>query len=178
MPGSPHINLKRMRIVQYPDPVLRRRAKPIAEITDELRAVAERMVQLMNEAEGVGLAAPQVGISWRMFIANSREDDDPPRVYVNPVLRDPVGELESREEGCLSIPQVVGEVWRHPGITIDATDLEGRPFTMSSLDTFLARIWQHECDHLDGKLILDRFGQMAKLSNRRTLRELERAARL
>lgn len=163
-----------LTILRYPHPSLLRVAKPVAEITDETRAVAARMLELMRQARGVGLAAPQVGLAWRLFVTNSGEEDEPDRVYVNPVLRQPEGGLEAHEEGCLSLPDVLGDVWRPPTITIEATDLEGNQFTLRSSE-LLARVWQHEYDHLDGRLIIHRFGQMAKLANRRVLKELERA---
>jgi len=164
-----------LTILRYPHPALLRIARPVEAITDETRTVAARMLDLMREACGVGLAAPQVGLSWRLFVANSGEEDEPDRVYINPVLRDPEGGLEAHEEGCLSMPDVRGDVWRPPTITLEATDLEGQRFSMRSSE-LLARVWQHETDHLDGRLIIHRFGQMAKLANRRVLKELERAA--
>lgn len=163
-----------LSILRYPHPILLKTSRPIEEITPEVRAVAARMLELMREARGVGLAAPQVGLLWRLFVANSGQDDEPDRVYINPVLRQPEGGLECREEGCLSMPDVLGDVWRPPTITIDATDLEGQRFTLCNSD-LLARVWQHECDHLDGRLIIHRFGQMARLANRRVLKELERS---
>ncbi len=162
-----------LQILIYPNPILRKRAKEIKGITSEVSAVAQRMLDLMHEAEGVGLAAPQVGLSIRMFVANALGDDEIDRVYINPTLCDPAGELVAAEEGCLSIPDVVGEIRRPSQITIKATDLDGKRFTLTS-DTLLARVWQHEYDHLEGRLILDRFGQMAKLSNRRIIRDLEK----
>ncbi|MBL1215894.1 MAG: peptide deformylase [Planctomycetes bacterium] len=168
------VNPNKLSIVYYPDPILRKQAAPIEAVTDEVRAVALRMIALMHEAEGVGLAAPQVGLPWRMFVANSRqEEDEPDRVYINPVLSSPSGGPEPREEGCLSIPDVVGDVRRPITITIDALDLDGQAFTMTS-DALLARVWQHETDHLDGILIIDHFTQMTRLANRKALRELER----
>src|SRR5205085_1951836 len=129
---------------------------------------------LMREAEGIGLAAPQVGIPWRLFVAHvppgesrTPESDPPtattdPVVYVNPVLSAPAGPLDPFEEGCLSLPEVTGEVLRPAQITINATDLEGRPFTRSGAG-LLARCWQHETDHLDGILIIDRMTQLSRL---------------
>lgn len=163
-----------LSILRYPHPALLRTARPVEEITEETRAVAARMLELMREARGVGLAAPQVGLAWRMFVANSGGEDERDRVYINPVLRDPQGGLEVHEEGCLSLPDVLGDVWRPPTITIEATDLDGQPFTLTNSE-LLARVWQHEYDHLDGRLIIHRFGQMAKLANRRVIKELERA---
>lgn len=158
-------------------------------ITDEVHAVAARMIELMREEDGIGLAAPQVGLPWRLFVAHvppSPEagrmlDSDPMtsmldvEVYMNPVLRDFVGDLESYEEGCLSLPDINGDVRRPPQVTIEATDLEGNRFTRTGAG-LLARCWQHECDHLDGVLIIDRMTPMARLTNRSKLRELEKQA--
>lgn len=175
-----------LRIVHYPDAILRRKASPVPEITSEVRAVAARMIELMRKAEGVGLAAPQVGLSWRLFVAEVPETEnrsataDPasatngPRVYVNPVLSKPEGAPEPYSEGCLSLPDIHGDVLRPPVIWIQATDLEGKPFTQRG-GGLLARCWQHEVDHLDGVLIIDRMTQMSRLKNRSSLRELERA---
>lgn len=168
-----NVEPQQLRIVYYPAPVLRQRAREIPEVNDTVRAVAARMLELMRQADGVGLACPQVGLPWRMFVANARAEGEPDRVYINPVLRDPEGAIEPQEEGCLSLPRIYGDVWRPPAITIEATDLNGERFTLTA-DGMLARVWQHETDHLDGRLIIDRFGQLDKLTNRRALKELER----
>jgi len=177
MPAAYHrpmmVDPASLSILRYPHPILLKPARPIDEITSDVRAVAARMLELMREARGVGLAAPQVGLSWRLFVANAGQEDEPDRIYINPILREPEGGLEVHEEGCLSLPDVLGDVWRPPIITIEATDLDGQRFTLRQGE-LLARVWQHECDHLDGRLIIHRFGQMAKLANRRVLKELER----
>jgi peptide deformylase len=177
-----------LRILLYPHPSLRRRGEPIGEVTDEVRAVAARLIELMREAEGVGLAGPQVGLAWRIFVADvpaadgRSPDSDPPtatdgpRVYINPVLSEPIGQVEAGEEGCLSIPDILGDVLRPLAISISATDLEGRRFSSAGAG-LLARCWQHEVDHLDGVLILDRMTQMSRLKNRAAIRDMERAGR-
>lgn len=170
-----NIEPSQLTIITYPHPGLRHRADPIDDVTDEVRTVAHRMIELMHEAEGVGLAAPQINIPWRLFVTNSRQDGDMDRVYVNPILRDPGGSFEIREEGCLSLPEIAGEVRRPSQITIDAIDLEGNPFSMTE-EGYLARIWQHEFDHLNGVLIIDRFTPMAKRANRRIVKALEESA--
>ena len=182
------VDASTLRIVRYPDPVLRQRAEPVAAPTDEIRAVARRMIELMREAEGVGLAAPQVGLPWRLFVADvpPAEDRSPdaeppaattgPAVYINPVITDPAGPIEPFEEGCLSLPDIRGEVVRPATVTITAHDLEGREFTARA-SGLLARCWQHELDHLDGVLIIDRMTQMSRLKNRAALRDLERGDR-
>jgi len=170
-------------IVHYPAPILRRRAEPVERIDDEVRGVATRMIDLMHDAPGIGLAAPQVGIPWRLFVAHvprgePTEDEHPtsmdePRVYVNPVISDPAGPLEPGEEGCLSLPDVHGDVLRPRTVTIRALDLEGNEFSQTG-SGLLARCWQHELDHLDGVLIIDRMVRMHRLKNRSTIRMLER----
>jgi peptide deformylase len=180
------IDVSALSIVNYPAPVLRKKAAPIAAITDEVRAVAMRMIELMNQAEGIGLAAPQVGLAWRMFVAHVPPEDGrsadsfaptasrEPRVYVNPVISSPEGALESYNEGCLSLPDIRGDVLRPPVVTITATDLDARQFTERGAG-LLARCWQHELDHLDGVLIIDRMTQMSRLKNKSALRDLERS---
>jgi peptide deformylase len=161
-----------LQIVHYPDPVLRKKAKAITSITDEVKAVAARMIELMHESRGVGLAAPQVGLSWRLFVANATGDEEDDQVFINPVLKDAGEEVEPHEEGCLSIPGVRVQVRRPKVITVEATDLDGNAFSMTS-DDLDARIWQHETDHLNGVLILDKMTAMDKLAVRRTLKDLE-----
>lgn len=171
MPVDP----SQLHILHYPAPVLRQRAQPIKDINDEVRAVAARMIALMDEAEGIGLAAPQVGLPWRLFVANARRDNETARVYINPKLVSLTGELEFYEEGCLSIPNIRAEIRRPTTVTIAATDLEGRPFTLTD-DDLLARVWQHEYDHLDGVLIIDKMTPIDRLAKRRAIKDLEEAA--
>lgn len=173
-----------LRLRMYPDPVLRVRGGELAAVTDEVRGVAEAMFRIMREHDGIGLAAPQVGLSWRMFVLAVPETDgrssksDPPTasagplVFINPVLSKPTGPVEVEEEGCLSLPDIRGDVLRPPGITCTAMGLDGKEFTIHA-GGLLARCIQHENDHLDGVLILDRMTQPARLKNRRAVRELE-----
>lgn len=156
----------------------------MAEVTDEVRAVGRRMIELMREAEGIGLAAPQVGLPWRMFVVHVPEGDErsasaepmtatrAPTVYINPVLSGLIGKLVSSEEGCLSLPDIRGDVLRPEVATIRATGLDGQEFTQSA-GGLLARCWQHENDHLDGVLIIDRMTPLSRMSNKSAIRELE-----
>lgn len=171
----------------FPDEALRARAEAIEEITENVRAVADRMIDLMIEAEGIGLAATQVGLPWRLFVAHVPEHPEEGRrlggdpmtaqpeaeVYINPVLRDFAGEFEFFEEGCLSLPEIRGEVRRPTEVTIEATNLDGARFEHRGAG-LLARCWQHEHDHLDGVLIIDRMTPMARLKNRTKIRDLEK----
>ncbi len=161
-----------LRIVHYPAAILRQRASEVAAVTDEVRAVAERMLVLMHEAPGVGLAAPQVGLPWRMFVANPTGDPDDNAIYVNPVLTDPARELADQEEGCLSLPDIRGVIRRPVSIAIRALDLDGGEIEAQS-DGLPARIWQHETDHLDGVLIIQRMTAVDRMANRRALKSLE-----
>ena len=160
-----------LQIVRYPHPVLAARAREVEVVDEDLRTLAARMIETMYAAEGVGLAAPQVGHSIRLFVADPRNREEPdPVVFVNPRL-ELGGDLELFEEGCLSIPEIKVTV-RRPGIArITATDLEGESFTLES-DGFAARVWQHEVDHLDGKLIIDRMNPRDRLVHRRALKEM------
>lgn len=174
-----------LRIIHFPDPILRRRAEPVGRVDNGIRAVAGRLIELMIEAEGVGLAAPQVGLPWRVFVAHvpetegrSASDVPPtastePRVFVNPELFDLTGELKTIEEGCLSLPDIRGDIIRSDLASIRAQDLAGRTFTLHA-QGMLARCWQHEVDHLDGVLIIHRMTQMSRLKCRSAVRALER----
>jgi peptide deformylase len=164
-----------LRIVHYPDPVLREVAKAVQGVSDEVRGVARRMLELMHEVRGVGLAAPQVGLGWRMFVANPTGEPGDDRVFINPKLSKPSNETHAHEEGCLSLPHITGEITRPTRITIDALDEQGQPFELTS-DELPARIWQHETDHLDGILILDRMPAIDKVANRQAVLDLEQAA--
>ncbi len=178
----------KLRILTYPDPVLRQKAAPVPEVTELVRRVARRMIELMYQAEGIGLAAPQVGVPWRLFVVDVPASDgrkahatpDAPAtatsdatVYINPVLSHPSREAIPGEEGCLSLPDIRGTVLRPDRITITALDLDGATFTQTGAG-LLARCWQHEHDHLDGVLILDRMTQASRMKNKVAIRNLER----
>jgi len=160
-----------LKIIIWPDPRLKKISEPAREFTPELRALAEKMFSLMREARGVGLAAPQVGKNIRMFVMNATTKPEDDRVYINPILSDAQGE-EDAEEGCLSLPEINVQVNRQKTIRMEAIDLNGNAF--EELQTgYIARVWQHETDHLNGVLITDRMGLGDKLKYRKALRELE-----
>jgi len=162
----------KLAILHYPAAVLRVKAKPVPAVSDEVKAVALRMLDLMHEAPGVGLAAPQVGLSWRMFVANATGEPHDDLVFINPTLSEPSRTTDDYEEGCLSLPEIRALIRRPKAITITALDLAGNRFSLTS-DELLARIWQHETDHLDGVLILDRMTPGDRTALRRKIRELE-----
>jgi peptide deformylase len=142
------------QVRQYPDPVLRMRAHEVEEFDDDLRQLAERMTGLMGEAAGVGLAANQVGVLRRMFVFQQTAEDEP-RAMVNPEIVERSEETEPDDEGCLSMQGVLVPVERNLRVTIEARDLDGEEVRLE-LEGMGARIVQHELDHLDGTLIIDR----------------------
>jgi peptide deformylase len=160
-----------LKIILYPDPRLRRVSKPVTEFNADLAALTTRLFELMRENKGVGLAAPQVGKNIRLFVINHDGEPGNDRIYVNPVLSDPDGD-ETAEEGCLSIPGIKTDILRQKTMKIAAQDLTGKSFEETQTG-YIARIWQHEFDHLNGTLLMDRMGALAKMTHRRTLKDLE-----
>jgi peptide deformylase len=152
-----------MEIVLYPHPALRWKSKPIQEINEDLRRVVAEMFQLMYAAKGIGLAANQVGLPYRLFIMNLTGDPaekDEEIVFINPEILKRKGTTEG-EEGCLSFPGMYGQVKRAAKVEIEAFDLNGECFEYS-LDELAARAVQHECDHLDGDLFIDRMSETGR----------------
>ena len=166
---------EQLQIRIYPDPVLREPTHPVEQVDDQVRAVAARMLELMHEVRGVGLAAPQVGLSWRLFVANPTGEPGDDRVYINPRLDEPGRQTEARDEGCLSIPGITAEVTRPTTVRVRARNLDNEPVELQA-EGMLARIVQHEHDHLDGVLIIDRMTPMDRMANKRALRDLETQA--
>ncbi len=141
-------------IVKYGHPALRRPAKPVTVPTAETRKVVDLMIASMRADHGIGLAAPQVGVSQRIVIYQLPEEDAPLRVLLNPRIVSAKGE-QVGEEGCLSLPFLHGEVTRAREVVVKAMDLSGRPIRRRAVD-LEARVLQHEIDHLDGILFIDR----------------------
>ena len=133
------------------DPVLREDTRPVAEVTDELRRLIDDMFDTMHAANGIGLAAPQVGRTERVCVA---EVDGAAYALVNPEIVSTNGPMEKTEEGCLSIPDVYGDVLRPAHVVVRALDRDGQPFEVAA-EGLLGRCFQHEVDHLHGKLFID-----------------------
>lgn len=156
------------------DDILRQKAAEVAEIDEEIKDFAQDLTHTMYIRDGVGLAAPQVGRSIRMFVIDpGRRDDDKaqnPIVMINPIIEDPSGESVS-DEGCISVPEVFAEVKRHDKIKISYTDLDGKRHT-EEVSGFVATVIQHEYDHLDGVLFIDRINALAKLKNSAKIRKI------
>ena len=161
----------KLSIITYPDPRLRKVAAPVEKFDEKLGEIARQMLDLMHQAKGIGLAAPQVGLGIRLFVWNTSGDRKDDHVCVNPVLGDLEGDVEA-EEGCLSLPDVNVNIHRAQACSMRGLDIKGKPLSLSAMD-LLARCWQHEVDHLDGRLIIDRMSEADKIANRRVLKQLE-----
>lgn len=149
-------------IVKYGHPVLRLKAQQIEQIDDSLRCLAEDMIETMQEAEGIGLAAPQIAESLTMFVINMEliEEDAEPKAFINPVILADEGSC-SLEEGCLSIPDIREEIVRPEKIKVKYRDLDGQEH-VEECDGMLARVFQHEIDHLNGVLFIDRISHIKR----------------
>lgn len=156
------------------DKVLRQTAKEVTEITPEIKSFIENLVHTMYERDGAGLAAPQVGVSLRIFAVDTQwaeTQKKQPMVFINPKLYDFKGEAV-REEGCISLPGVFGEVARAEEVTIEAIDINGAAFKINAKGFFAVAL-QHEYDHLDGKLFVDRMPKLKKVLLNRKIRQIE-----
>lgn len=158
-------------ITKYPTPVLSKKARPIEDINDGIRQLADRMMDIMVEQKGIGLAGPQAGVNLRIFVVSVDGTKENARVYINPTIK-VEGTVIVNEEGCLSLPGLYGKIKRYSKCTVTATDLEGNEFTEVG-EGLLARAFQHEFDHLEGRMIKDRLGAAAKLRAKRRLKQLE-----
>jgi peptide deformylase len=155
-----------LRIRTFGDPVLRERARDVEAITDLHRKLIADMFDTMREAPGVGLAAPQVGVMERIFVW---EFEDRSGAFINPAIVSRSSETEDDEEGCLSLPGIVYEVRRSADVTIEGLDADGKP-TRIEATGLLARIFQHEVDHLDGVLFVDHLAEEMRREALTTLR--------
>ena len=157
-------------LTRFPAKVLAGRAKRIEKIDDNIRRIANEMIDMMLENKGVGLAGPQAGVPLRIFVVSLDGKKENAKVYINPEIT-PHDKLESMEEGCLSLPGIYTKVRRYSKCSIKATGLDGKEFTEEA-EGLPARVFQHECDHLDGVMIIDRIGQVAKIALRGRIKEL------
>jgi peptide deformylase len=151
-----------LQLITYPHPTLRYPSKPLARVDAQLKDMVEEMFHIMYEHRGVGLAANQVNLPIRLFIANpsGEKETGPEMVFINPVIKRATGTAEA-EEGCLSLPGVNAFVKRNKAVRVNAYSIEGKEIDIE-VDGFLARIIQHEVDHLDGVLFIDRISDENK----------------
>jgi peptide deformylase len=174
-----------LEIIKYGHPVLREKSTPIESIDSEIKGFARDMLEAMYAADGIGLAAQQVGSTRAMFvidIPSPGEDDDDgeeesvvsmPLVFINPEITERIGEEEAEREGCLSLPEVYVDVVRQPEVTVRYQDLDGQTRELHA-DGLLARCIQHEYDHLQGVLMIDHVSQLKRLSIKGRLKRLKK----
>jgi peptide deformylase len=149
--------MAKLQLVTFPHPILRHKSRPIVRVDAELHELVNQMFEIMYDFRGVGLAANQVALPIRLFVANpsgDRKEKEQEMVFINPVVNKPKGTVEA-EEGCLSLPGINANVFRSKSLDVNAYDLQGNEIA-GPVDGFLARIVQHELDHLDGVMFIDR----------------------
>jgi len=161
-------------IVKYGAKVLRQRCAPVEKVDDEIKSLIDDLFDSMHAAEGVGLAAPQIGVRKRIIVidVSSQESGRPPIALVNPEIVSASGSVVG-EEGCLSFPDLYGEVKRYATVEIEAVDARGEPCKLTA-DGFYARALQHEIDHLDGKLFVDHLSPLKRQLMRGALKRLKK----
>lgn len=160
-----------MKIVVYPAPVLLKEAEPVTEITAEIRSIAKEMVETLQKAKGLGLAAPQVNISKQIIVVNPTAEPGHEEVYINPVITKKKGRIV-QEEGCLSFPGIFIQVPRAKWIQVSALKLSGEQITLEIQD-MEARVFQHEIDHLHGHVFASKVQPAEEIMVKRKLREME-----
>lgn len=163
-----------MQIVKYPHPTLRHKSKPLRRVDGELKKIVREMLDVMYEQNGIGLAANQVDLPYRLLVFNVTGDPaarDEEHVLINPVITERKGSAEDRE-GCLSFPEIYAPVVRSERITVNAYSLSGEELSYR-LDGLYARAVQHEADHLDGVLFIDRLSAANRLAVREDLAAME-----
>ncbi len=163
-----------LEILEFPDPRLRTRAKPVKAVTDATRQLIDDMFETMYEAPGIGLAATQVNVHERILVIDISEERNEPLVFINPEVTVLDPELGEYDEGCLSVPGFYETVCRPSKVRVTALDRTGERFTRE-LDGLLAICLQHEIDHLEGKLFVD---YLSPLKRQRIRRKLEKQHRL
>lgn len=162
-------------ILTFPDPRLKEKSKPVAEVTDSIRELMDEMLEIMYEAPGIGLAAPQVNIHKRIVVIDITEEKNSPMFFINPEIIASSGE-EEMEEGCLSVPEYTAIVHRPSEVTVKALDKDGKEFQLEC-DGLLAVCIQHEIDHLNGKLFIDYLSPLKRQMVRKKMDKLKKAGR-
>jgi len=159
-----------MKIVQYPHPALRTKARPVTALDGDVLKAANEMLELMYEHEGLGLAAPQVGLDYQLLVINFKADPeqkDMEVVAINPVIVEQSGSINDRE-GCLSFPGLYQNIRRFKTVKVRAYNLKGEPFEMACSE-LPSRVWQHEIDHLNGVLYIDKMGPLGRMGSKKDL---------
>ena len=165
--------MAKLEILHFPDSRLRKKAAAVSTVDDSLRQLVDDMFETMYAAPGIGLAATQINVHKRVIVIDLSQEQDEPRVFINPEILEKDG-IEEMDEGCLSVPGIYERVQRAEHIRVQALDREGQVFEQEA-DGLLAVCIQHEIDHLDGKLFVD---YLSQLKRNRIRKKLEKQARL
>lgn len=160
-------------ILNFPDPRLRTKAKPVEVVDDQIRTLAADMLETMYAAPGIGLAASQVDRHIQLIVMDLSEEKNQPMVFINPRITPLTEDTQPYEEGCLSVPQIFDKVERPARVKIEALDLDGKTFTLEA-DGLLAVCIQHEMDHLAGKLFVDYLSPLKRQRIREKIAKAER----
>ena len=160
------------QILHFPEHRLRKNAKSVMDVTDDIRQLADDMLETMYDAPGIGLAANQINVQKRIVVIDISEDKSAPLIFINPEILSAEGERE-HEEGCLSVPEAYEMVTRAAKVRVKAINRDGKPFELDT-DELLATCIQHEIDHLDGKLFVD---YLSNLKRQRIKKRLEKQLR-
>lgn len=164
-----------MQIVKYPHPALRHKAEPVTAINKDLELLVGGMLELMYKHEGLGLAAPQIAAPIRVLVMNFAADPekkDHEFIAINPVIVEASKQIVDDREGCLSFPELYAKVRRSKRVKVQAYNLKGELYEMSCED-LPARVWQHEIDHLDGTLFIDKMGLVGRMNSKKYLKQFE-----
>jgi len=165
------IDVSKCKITRYPSEVLSQKTKRIEEIDESVKELVTKMIDIMIETQGIGLAGPQAGVGLQIFVVSLDSTRENACVYINPKVEG-FGQITSMQEGCLSFPQVFANIKRHSQAKVTATNLDGEEFTQEA-DELFAKCLQHEYDHLQGITIADRMGRLGRIKFRRELQELK-----
>jgi peptide deformylase len=164
------VDIDKCCMTLFPADILASKALAVESVTDDIVKLVDVMIDLMIASKGIGLAGPQAGVNLRLFVISLDGSREGAKVFINPEI-EVSGDVESIEEGCLSLPGIFAKVKRHTLCKVTATDLEGNEFT-DVADGLYARALQHEYDHLDGTLIKDKFGRLQMIAARKHLKKL------
>ena len=160
------------KILHFPNPKLRLKAKKIEGVDDDIRLLIQDMFETMYEGNGIGLAATQIDVQLRIFVADLSPDRSQAYTFINPIISERKGE-RTHEEGCLSLPGIYAQVTRADSLVVEALDAEGKPFKRE-VDSLLATCIQHEVDHLDGKVFIDYLSPLKRHWFTRKLKKLRK----
>ncbi len=164
------------QLVYYGNETLRKTAAEISAVDGNIQSLIDEMFPIMYKNDGIGLAAPQVGVSLRLIVVDTKEKDGSPFVLINPVITDHSSKTVDYEEGCLSLPGIFSTVSRPDKVTVTALDREGKE-TVIEAKGLLARVFQHEIDHLDGHLFIDRIDPDERNEFRHALKKIKKLSK-